>query len=43
MRKIILTKRLREAGDLFGITLLDHLILADERYYSFADQGWPGA
>jgi DNA repair protein RadC len=38
-----LTKRLREAGDLFGIPLLDHLVLADERYYSFADQGWPGA
>ncbi len=39
----VLTKRLREAGELFGITLLDHLILAEERYYSFADQGWPGA
>ncbi|ULA65885.1 MAG: DNA repair protein RadC [Nitrospira sp.] len=30
----LLTKRLREAGELFGITLLDHLILADERYYA---------
>jgi DNA repair protein RadC len=39
----VLTKRLREASELFGITLLDHLILAEERYYSFADQGWPGA
>ena len=39
----VLTKRLRDAGELFGIPLLDHLILADERYYSFADQGWPGA
>ncbi len=39
----ILTKRLREAGELLGITLLDHLILAEERYYSFVDQGWPGA
>ena len=39
----VLTKRLREAGDLFGIPLLDHLVLAEERYYSFADQGWPGA
>jgi DNA repair protein RadC len=39
----VLTKRLREAGELFGITLLDHLILTEERYYSFADQGWPGA
>jgi len=37
----VLTKRLREAGELLGITLLDHLILGD-RCYSFADQGWPG-
>ncbi len=36
-----LTTRLREAGDLLGIRLLDHLILGDERLYSFADQGWP--
>ena len=39
----VLTKRLREAGELFGIPLLDHLVLAEERYYSFADQGWSGA
>jgi DNA repair protein RadC len=38
----VLTKRLREAGELLGITLLDHLILGDHRHYSFADQGWPG-
>lgn len=36
-----LTKRLREAGELLGINLLDHLILADKKCYSFADQGWP--
>ena len=36
-----LTTRLREAGDLLGIRLLDHLILGDDRIYSFADQGWP--
>ncbi len=36
-----LTARLREAGDLLGIRLLDHLILGDDRLYSFADQGWP--
>jgi DNA repair protein RadC len=35
-----LTKRLREASELLGITLLDHLILG-EGCYSFADQGWP--
>ena len=37
---LALTTRLRAAGELLGITLLDHLILGD-RYYSFADQGWP--
>lgn len=36
-----LTTRLKEAGELLGITLLDHLILAGERHYSFADHGWP--
>ncbi len=30
--------RLREV---VGIRLLDHLILGDDRIYSFADQGWP--
>ena len=38
-----LTARLREAGDLLGITLLDHIVLGDTYNYSFADQGWPGA
>ncbi len=39
----VLTKRLREVAELLGIPLLDHLILGDDRYYSFADQGWPGS
>ena len=36
-----LTKRLVDAGQLLGITVLDHLILGDgsESYYSFADEG----
>ncbi|MDR4483164.1 MAG: JAB domain-containing protein [Nitrospirales bacterium] len=38
-----LTARLRQAGDVLGITLLDHIILGDSRTYSFADQGWAGA
>jgi DNA repair protein RadC len=38
----VLTQRLRQGAELLGITLLDHLILTDERSYSFADQGWPG-
>ncbi|TAJ31779.1 MAG: DNA repair protein RadC [Nitrospirae bacterium] len=38
----VLTARLRTASDHLGITVLDHLILGDERIYSFADHGWPG-
>ena len=37
----VLTARLRQAGDLIGITVLDHIILGDDRTFSFADQGWP--
>ena len=39
----VLTSRLKQGADLLGISLLDHLILTEERCYSFADQGWPGA
>jgi DNA repair protein RadC len=39
----LLTQRLRHGAELLGITLLDHLVLGEERYVSFADQGWPGA
>ena len=38
----VLTHRLKQGADLLGIRLLDHLILTEEGYYSFADQGWPG-
>jgi len=34
-----LTKKLRDAGILLDIDVLDHLILSDEGFYSFADQG----
>ena len=37
----VLTARLRQAGDLIGITVLDHIVLGDDRTFSFADQGWP--
>jgi len=37
----VLTQRLRQGAELLGITLLDHLVLGGDRYYSFADQGWP--
>lgn len=36
---IALTKRLREAGRLLEIPVLDHLILSAEGYFSFADEG----
>lgn len=36
---IDLTKKLKEAGKLLEIQLLDHLIIAGKNYYSFADEG----
>jgi DNA repair protein RadC len=36
----VLTARLVGAGELLGIQVLDHLIIGDGRYTSFADQGW---
>ena len=35
----VLTKRLVEAGKLLGIDILDHIIVGDGRYFSFADEG----
>jgi len=35
-----LTTRLVQAGELLGIRVLDHLVIGDGRYVSFADQGW---
>jgi len=36
---IKITKKLKEAGELLDITLLDHLILLPEGYTSIADEG----
>lgn len=36
---IVLTKKIKEAGELLDIKLLDHLILTNESYFSFADEG----
>jgi DNA repair protein RadC len=33
------TRRLREAGDLMGIKVLDHIIIGEGAFYSFAEQG----
>ncbi len=32
---LALTTRMVDAGDIMGIDVVDHLILADQRYYSF--------
>ncbi len=34
-----LTRKLKEAGKLLDIPILDHLILSDHKYLSFADEG----
>ena len=36
----ILTDRLAKAGEILGIRLLDHVVIGDGRYVSFADMGW---
>jgi DNA repair protein RadC len=35
-----LTARLRQVGELLGITVLDHVIVAAEGFVSLADRGW---
>jgi DNA repair protein RadC len=35
------TRRLRRAGELLGIELLDHLVVAEKGLFSFREQGWP--
>ncbi len=35
---ILLTKRVKEAGELIGIELLDHIIIGNNCYISFAEQ-----
>ncbi len=36
----MITKKLRELGKLLEITLLDHVIITAESYYSFSDDGF---
>ena len=35
---MLLTKRLKEAGELVGITLIDHVVIGDRRYLSFREE-----
>lgn len=34
-----ITRRLQEAGELMGIRVLDHIIVGDDQYMSFVEQG----
>jgi len=36
---LVLTTRMVNAGDIMGIEVVDHLILADQRYYSLVESG----
>lgn len=38
---IEITHRLRQVGDLIGIRVVDHVVVAIEGYASFAEMGWP--
>jgi DNA repair protein RadC len=35
-----LTRRLRQAGEIIGIRVLDHVIVGAEAHFSFADAGY---
>lgn len=34
-----ITRRLKEAGDLLGTPVLDHIIIGEDRYVSFVERG----
>ena len=34
-----ITRKIKEAGTMLDVAVLDHVIIGDERYYSFADEG----
>jgi len=36
---ISFTKALKKAGDIVGLNILDHIIIGDNEFYSFADNG----
>jgi DNA repair protein RadC len=36
---VVLTARLVDAGEIMGIDVVDHLILADQTYYSMVESG----
>jgi len=36
---IIATRKVKDGGAILNIELVDHIIVADNKYYSFADEG----
>ena len=36
----MVTRRIRDCGKLLGIELLDHIIIGDQTYVSFNEQGF---
>ncbi|MFH2141796.1 MAG: DNA repair protein RadC [Bacteroidota bacterium] len=36
---ILITKKLKNAGELVDVKVIDHIIVTDHSYYSFADEG----
>lgn len=36
---LLLTERVRESGKILGVELLDHIILGDQKYISFVEEG----
>jgi len=36
---LAITRRLREAGDIMGIKVLDHIIVGDGEFMSFVERG----
>lgn len=36
---IMLTRKMKQAGEMLDIQVIDHLIVTDKGYYSFADEG----
>lgn len=36
---VAITQRLKDAGELLGIRILDHVVIGDDRYVSFSDDG----
>ncbi len=37
---ILVTNKIREAGEIIGINLIDHIIIGDNSYFSFKEKGY---